>query len=334
MKLIPVSLLLFTLLTQTVLAVVPDWYHELIPKSTNHYIGYGEAKSDKEAQSLALGDIAKQISVKVKSSFSSAVMVKDNQASKRLKSNNSQQTEADLSGYEVIRAQKIRDTFYVAISYENISSFDRFVKRVKKIRPLKDEVQSVYLAQTPLANSLKKALNVKIDFTLKRKDALWYLSYKDVRVSLSKREFEKLFKSTLNASIRLGVSTKRSTIYDGETFSFKVKTQEKGYVTILTVYENGTVGTLLANTPINASQVQSIPDQDFESELQAGLLEPGVETFDLYVAIFSKEALLLDSFASADEELISHERYKNFDTLIDFMDDKTFTTLKVVTKPR
>ena len=41
-----------------------------------------------------------------------------------------------------------------------------------------------------------------------------------------------------------------------------------------------------------------------------------------------------DSFAYADDELISEEKYKNFDELIEFLDDKIYTTLKVVTKPR
>jgi hypothetical protein len=44
--------------------------------------------------------------------------------------------------------------------------------------------------------------------------------------------------------------------------------------------------------------------------------------------------LRFDSFAYADDSLISEEKYKNFDTLIRSLDGKIYTTLKVVTKPR
>jgi len=44
--------------------------------------------------------------------------------------------------------------------------------------------------------------------------------------------------------------------------------------------------------------------------------------------------LIFDRFATADEELIEYERYKNFGQLQRFLKDKKYTTLKVVTKPR
>ena len=117
-------------------------------------------------------------------------------------------------------------------------------------------------------------------------------------------------------------------------FFFKVKSTKKGFVSILSIYEDGTVSTLVRNIPINKNKLENIPDEEYESIPEAGLMQRGIETYDLYVAVYSDEKLHFDSFAYADEKLIDEEKYKNFDELIEFLNDKTYSTLKVVTKPR
>ena len=46
-----------------------DWYYNLKPKNNNEYIGYGSAKTIKEAKSDALSDIASQINTKIVTDF-------------------------------------------------------------------------------------------------------------------------------------------------------------------------------------------------------------------------------------------------------------------------
>ena len=121
---------------------------------------------------------------------------------------------------------------------------------------------------------------------------------------------------------------------DGDKFYFKVKSAQSGFVSIVSVYEDGTVSTLMRNVPISANKLQNIPDKEFETIPEAGLQKNGEQTYDLHVAIFSPNKLTFDAFATADEKLISDEKYKNFDELIGFLDNKTFATLKVVTKPK
>ena len=56
------------------------------------------------------------------------------------------------------------------------------------------------------------------------------------------------------------------------------------------------------------------------------------DTIDLYIAIRSDKKLILDDFAMADEEFITDERYKNFDELLRFFKNRTFSSVRVVTK--
>ena len=327
--------ILVTLLSLTSFVVAqPSWYYNLVKKGDNSFIGYGQAGSEKEAKALALQDIAMQLSVKVKGDFSKKITVHNGKASNDLKSLNQQKTQADIKGYKLLKLTFDQGLYFVALSYENSSSLEKFINQVKKDLPQKSEKQNPYLKETMVAKKLGHALGKAIDFRLQRKDALWYLVYKGHRVALDKRDFEAFFKTVQNNKLKLNTSKKDDILFKGDIFHFKLQAKQKGFVSVLTVYEDGTVATLVKNIPLKKGVQTSVPDKDYESELQAALMKEGVETFDQYVAILSPKRLLLDSFAAADEELITHERYKNFDTLIEFLDDKTFVTLKVVTKPR
>ena len=325
------ALLFFTTLS---LMAQPSWYYNLPKKASNTFIGYGQGSSEKEAKALALQDIAMQLSVKVKGSFSKKTTVHDGQAHNDLNAVNQQKSQADIKGYELRKLAFEHGTYFVAISYENILSFDKFVRKIQDHLPKKNEKQNAYLRHTVMAKKLRHALGKDIDFSLQRKDSLWYIAYKGQKVALDRRDFERFFKTVLNINIKLSTSKKDNTLFDGDIFHFKLDAKKSGYVSILTVYEDGTVATLVKNISVKKGKQFSIPDKDNESELKAVLIKAGVETIDEYVAILSAKPMLLDSFAAADEELITHERYKNFDTLIDFLDDKTYVTLKVVTKPR
>ena len=80
------------------------------------------------------------------------------------------------------------------------------------------------------------------------------------------------------------------------------------------------------NIPIKNSI--TFPNEEYD------LVADNKDTIDLYVVIRSNKKLILDEFAMADEEFITDERYKNFDELLRFIKDKTFTSLRIVTKHR
>ncbi len=312
----------------------PSWYYNLKKPDANTYIGYGQASSEKEAKTLALQDIAAKISVQIKGDFSSSMTLSNGQVDKQVSNTSQQKTQAKIRDYKLMKLSFEEGTYYVALSYENISSLDKFIRKVKAKLPKVNERQNRYLAQTTIAQRLKKSLGVDIDFGLQRKDGLWALTYKGLRVVLDERDFGRFFATVPNRSLQLTTSKGSSKLYEGDVFHFKVRALHDGYISILTVYEDGTVATLVRNIKVQNNITQNIPDQEYESELQAALIKPGIETFDQYVAIYSKKPVILDSFAAADEELITHERYKNFDMLIGLLDDMPFATLKVVTKPR
>jgi len=326
---------LFLLLSVELFAV-PSWFLKLHEKNQNVYIGYGVAKSGIQAKQDALSDIASQIFVSVNDSVSSHVSDVNGHVSSSNESETSQKSFATLSDYKLLKSEYDAGEYYVALSYENIPSLDKFLRKVKALQPRATLMQrsEEYLSFTPISHEIERKLGYQLAFNLVRKDKKWYIQDKQVMQILDKKDFRKFFVSKENAHLSLHTNRRGDILHEGDKFYFDVKTKEDGYVTLLDVYEDGTVATLLKNIGMKKGVLQKLPDEDFESVPEASLLLKGEETYDLYVAIFSKKRLKLDSFAYADDALISEEKYKNFDTLIRFLDDKIYTTLKVVTKPR
>ena len=248
-----------------------------------------------------------------------------------------QNTQGSLSDYKLLHSVYEDGKYYVAISYENIPSFDKFIKKIKKLYTNVKQMPVLhnrYLANSSIATKLKKVFGKAISFELVRKDKKWFIKHQNIMQILDDKDFAKFFVSVLNDNISIMLNNKKRVLYNGDEFYFLIKSKKSGFVTLFDVYEDGTVTTLMRNIPVKKGVVQQMPDSEFESIPQAGLIDPNKETYDLYVALYSKKKLSFDSFAYAGDEITNAERYKNFDEFIELLDGKVFASLKVVVKPR
>ena len=200
------------------------------------YIGVGSGDSEYEAKQNALKDIAGQISVKIDSKTEQNKKLINGKYSKDIIISSTQTAKANIVGYELISMSFKDGVYRVKILYENIPSIDKFTKKTN-------------FTKSQVINSIKKDFGVSLELELVRKDKRWYLKYKDIMQLLDNKDFSKFFKTTLNANLTITTSKKNNILYEDDEFYFKVKSSKNGYVSILTVYENGTVSTLLKNIP-------------------------------------------------------------------------------------
>lgn len=310
-KIITLNILAFSILNAT-----HNWYGNIPNNKQNFYIGYGSDADEQIAKQNAIVSISNQINIKIDNEIIRDKSIVDGNYKKNIFIKSSQKTKSNLIDDKLLKVSYEDGKYFVAIGYENIPNIDKFKNKLKA----KGYKVNFY-------NYLK-------NFDLARIDKKWYIKYKDVIQFIKKRDFEKFFVTIPNKDLILTTNKKNNILYDKDEFYFKVKSAEDGYISILTVYEDGTVSTLMRNVPIKKNIVTNIPDKDFEAIPIAGVIEDGVDTFDMYVAIYSKKKMVLDRFVRADEELIEDERYKNFDELISFIKNKRYTTLKIVTKAR
>ena len=154
---------------------------------------------------------------------------------------------ANISDYEVVESAYKDGEYFVQISYENIPSLEKFAKRTK-------------FKKKQIVNSIKKDFGKSLNIELVRKDMKWYLKYKETMQMLDKKDFARFFKTTPNKNLTINTNKKNNILYEDDEFYFKVKSFKKGYVSIITVYENGTVSVLLKNIPISKNSIENIPD--------------------------------------------------------------------------
>jgi len=322
---------LFFLFTIVLFAAPPVWFGTLKPKQSYEIIGYGEAGTAEEAKKRAYDDIAGAIATKVESEFSSVSHVSSGTLQKSVDKKISQSASARLSGVKLLKSEQIEGRYYTAYIYENLPFAQKLIKKLPLLA--ENHKQNSYLKATPLVKMLNKLTPHTHNLKLNRKDGLWYFGAGENIELLDKKSFEMLFGSVTNSDIEMECSRKEY-LMDGEEFYFTIKSTDSGYISLIAVYENGIVAVLDKNVKVDKQKAVQIPKKEDDYLFEAGLSKEETETFDLYVTIWSKKPLFLDQFAAADEELIENERYKNFDQLIEFLDDKRFSALKMTTKPR
>ena len=331
-------------LSTLLFADVPAWYLTIPTKAPNTYVGHGDGESEEEAKQNALNDISSQIYTKIESQRVQKEKLINGNYEHNIEIQSSQKTKADMSDYELLKEENIQGRYYVSIAYEDISDIDRFIQKIEasgQKRISQDtnssrniQVSDNLLQKSSYASQLRTIFGKNIDFKILRKDSTWFLRYKNALQHITRSEFSHLFLSSDNEKLLINTNKRNNILYDGNEFSFQVKSQENGYVSIVTVYEDGTVATLIKNTPIKKDMITTLPDEKYGSVPVAGLLEKGKETYDMYILIWSPKKLMFDQFGDASDEHIEDERYKNFEDIIEFLNGKTYTTLKVVTRPR
>lgn len=193
----------------------------------------------------------------------------------------------------------------------------------------KQELNS-YLLKTPLVKKLTDSLGCELNFKLDRRNEAWYLKYKEYLFLLSDDEFEELYVTNTNDNFEF--KSNKTVLTDGDSFYFTFNSKQDGYITLLNVYENGVVTLLQPSAPIKNS-IQ-IPSKDSANFFEAGLVKEGVNTYDLYVAIYTKEPLNMSRFEYANEDLASSELAYKFDELIELMNGYEYSSLLLRTRAK
>ena len=261
------------------------------------------------------------------SSFTSTTTTHNDSYTKQEKASLKVTSKLNLHNLITIKQKQQNGIFYVALKYKNLDLNYR-VKTTIDNYTCNDKKIDNYLQKTLLLKELTTSLGCQLDFKLDRRNEAWYLKYKEHLFLLSNDEFEELYISTSNDSISMKSSKK--VLYDGDSFYFTFHSKKSGYVTFIDVYENGIVTLLQESTPIK--NTLQVPSNKNENHFEAGLVEEGQNTHDLYIAIYSESPLDMSRFNYASEELAENELAYKFDELIEFLKNYEYTTVLLRTK--
>ena len=305
----------------------PQWYNNKELHSAIKYeiIGYGQGITIKEAEAIAKEDIAQTLISKVDSSFTS--ISTDTKSTN--KSDLKITSKLNLHNVKTIKQEQKNNIFYVALKYKNLDLAYRIISTIENVECSKKYSNS-YLLETPLVKKLTASIGCELDFKLDRRNEAWYLKYKEHLFLLSDSEFEELYVTKTN--YKFDFIPNKKVLNDGDSFYFKLSSVNSGYITLLNVYENGIVTLLQSSTPIK-NNIQ-IPSKDSTNYFEAGLVKEGVNTYDLYVAIYTEKPLDMSRFEYANEDLAESELAYKFDELIELLSEYDYSSVLIRTRTK
>ncbi|RLA73401.1 MAG: hypothetical protein DRG24_00205 [Epsilonproteobacteria bacterium] len=328
------SIWILLMIVSTVLsAQMQEWFMNRVyqPKQSYEVIGYGMGESLQKAMLHAKEDIAGQLFTEISSTKTSRLSEKDGKLSKSIDIKIDAQVHTVLSDIKPLRMEPNEGMFYVALLYENLKLSQRFAKKVGKVDCVQ-QVQNPYIVRTPMYLEIKEAVGCDIDFTLERKDKVWYVSYQSTLVPIAPVDYEDLFISSKQSPLAFTISTR--ILREGQAFYFTVQSTENGYVTLLDVYANGITAVVEPSFKIEKDKAYRLPPKESETYFEAGVLNAGQQTHDLYVAFLTQEPINVSRFEMTTDTLVEGEAAYKADELLDMTAKYPFTTLFVRTKPR
>jgi len=306
----------------------PQWYkHRKIHSNLKYEIvGYGQGKTIKEAKSNAKEDIAETLISRVNSSITSETTGYNDTFTDKIEARLKITSKVHLHNLETIKQEQFGDLFYVALKYKNLDLANRIKNTIGNFK-CDDKQHNNYLSQTPLIKKLTASIGCPLNFKLDRKNEAWYLEYKEDLFLLSDSEFEALYFTRQNNNFTFLSNKKVFT--DGDRFYFKLSSKQKGYITLLDVYENGIVTVIQSSTPIK--NTLQIPSKNSKNYFEAGLVKDNMSTYDLYVAIYTKNPLDMSRFEYANEDLAKNELSYKFDELLSILNGTEYSTILIRT---
>ena len=308
------------------------WFdaQELLPKSSHHYVGYGVSKQLTEAKLLAKKDIAQQISLHVKSVDTSNYARTKEGSTSEFSTSVEQTANIDLELTKTLKLQKEEGLYYVALEYENLT-FEQRLAKMLKVKPCVNSSQHPYLKQTLIFEEINELTSCTFNLKLSRKNHSWGLTYKDIFLRIPNSKIKEFYITTNSPEFSVKPSSKR--LKNGEVFDFSIKSNASGYITIFDIYANGVVTVIENNMKVYKGKLIHYPEANSEIEFAASVLENEDETYDLYVAIFTKTPLNTDQFIAASEEIETEKFHYNLDRILQLMNKHTFNSTLLRIRP-
>ena len=256
--------------TNTQPSAEPDWYkNRSLVKNSDEYIGYGQALKREDAALQAISDLALSIKSNINYSLNDRVETTNDQVFKSTQSATSLRSNVTLSDTQLLKQEKIGNTFFVAYKYSNLPVIDKISNQSIALKcTLK---RHGYLSQTPLIKSIIKKLFTKAqlekgcqpDFEIVYKQGNWYLMLtqengKRAMFALSENDFKLLFASVADNAIGLYLS--KSNLSEGELYQINLNVKKAGYFSLLYLTGDGQIQALIENKVMVSSKTFSYPD--------------------------------------------------------------------------
>lgn len=268
--------------------------------------GYGQGDSFAQAKTEALRDIAERISVQVSGSSVSQSSLMNGEEGSHFQSTARIETSLQIAQAQQLCADQGDPTgrWHVVFEFDTRSPVQQLsaaLNRQYQGRPIRLQGND-WLLGSQLVNGLRAGLvhsegaeAVAVPVALRRQHDGWYLTAGDHQARLAADDLLDAmhFPGTAELALTLIRTVDRSSaleqLQEAEQFSLRVDSATGGYLSVFNIYADGRVSVLIPNEQIQQGAVAMLPGGTLT--YQAGLLERGKATRDVYLAVVTAERI-------------------------------------------
>lgn len=322
-------IILISLFTNLFAASPPSWWNSL-KHGSNEIIGYGLGATEDEAAINAKFTIATSIQSFISCTAESNLYESGDTLNKKYESNIKVYTDVILSGTLILKSEKIRKKWYVAVKYDNTPPERKLINSLHAYE-CKNERQNRYLSLTPVIQDINSKLGCVFDINFTRKNGLWCFSYENINVPLTDETLRKMF--IAHSCPDLTIEPSSTSLKEKEIFSIKITSIKRGYISLICVYQNGEAFILEQNFKFNEKETFVFPNPSSKYEMVAGVLKKNIPAYDLWIAIYSQNPLALGRFHKISDKVLKDEWHYKFDEILEILDQYVFSSTIIWIEP-
>ncbi|MGB5964277.1 MAG: LPP20 family lipoprotein [Sulfurimonadaceae bacterium] len=318
----------------------PSWMHELNVLD-DMIVGYGEGKTMAEAKANARSSIAYDISTKVSDETVKNEHLDNTEFSKTIDMNTRQTADVELTGLNTLRSEKKDGTYYVALEYDGRSLRNKIKSSIVKGKKLKTMESNNPYAHTYFAEELKDIFphqsNVP-DYDVVYSKGVYKLILADEEFNLGQDDIEDFLFNYDEPSFNLSIvehtengyrTSKR--LQEGSYFHLDIRLSRTGYLTLLSVDEEGKVSVMFDNEEISSEQTKTFPDLELYEGLRTEILSREMSSMESFVAVLCERPQSYTHFEEITEEVNTNKQSRRFPRLYMDIQSCKFTSMVLKT---
>ncbi len=281
---------------------IPEWYlNASLPAKSHEIIGYGSANTLSEAMTMARAEIAKTLSVTIDSKVEYFASKKNGATTYSVSNLINEESKIIIDNTEIIKKEKINDTWYVAVKYTYLPLAVRIMDIAKQT-----DNQSIsphpILEKSPLFKTLKNEFNFTPKLSFFHKSGILFIRLNNEVMKVSRNEVPLLF--GIVDSDFINFKTKNSHLKNYEVYRFNIDIFKNGYLSVFQVSQNGGVVLFIDNEPVENGMKLVYPQEDIYEGLEAIVPEDYSSEIELNVAALCDKKINNTIFPKVSEDVI------------------------------
>ncbi len=318
----------------------PAWMYNL-SASDDMKLGYGEGTTMQAAEANARSEIAHSIKVTLTEKYSKTEQLKNDDYSKDIERKIEEEVDIELTGLRTLKSENKDGTYYVALEFDGRSLQKKIKSCISPDKKLKMMSSSNPYSHTFFSKELHKIfpeLSTVPEYDVVYTNGLYKLLLDDKEFNIGQDAIEKFLFDYGDSSFNISLvphmddgSQSSSQLKEGTYFHLDIKLSEPGYLSLLSIDEEGKVCMMFDNEKVSEKQTITFPDLELYDGLRTEIISRHISALESYVAVLCKEKQRYTHFEDLGETVNTNKRSQRFPRLYNDIQSCKYTSVVLET---